>query len=196
MSRKVNICYTQTMVIFIDESGTHKQAEHATITLVYVEITNLEKFEQAVEQIEKNLDIKYFHWTNERWDKREKFLERLIKLDFKLKVAILDNPIKLSESLEKVLKHLVVEENIKKIIIDGRKPKWYSLRLKKVLRDKGISVKKVTTVRKDESSPGIRVSDCLAGLVRYYYDNPESIAKNLYDKLKKAGKVEFELTSH
>lgn len=51
-------------------------------------------------------------------------------------------------------------------MIDSRKPKWYSLKLKKVLRDKGISVKKVITVRKDESSPGIRVSDCLAGLFR------------------------------
>lgn len=184
------------MVIFIDESGTHKQAEHAIVALVYVEVVNLEEFDQAVERIEKKLGIKYFHWTNERWDKRENFLEKLFKLDFKLKVAILDNPVKLSESLEKVLLHLVVEKNITKIVIDGRKPKWYSLRLKKVLRDKNISVKKVVTVRKEESSPGIRVADCLAGLVRYYYDNSESLAQKWYEKLKKVGKVEFELTSH
>jgi len=184
------------VVIFIDESGTHKQTDHASIALVYVEISNLEEFEKEVEKIEHDLGIKYFHWSDEKWAKREKFLERLIKLDFTVKVAILDNPVKLSESLEKALMHLVIEGNIRKIMIDGRKPKWYSLKLKKVLRDKGISVKKVITVRKDESSPGIRVSDCLAGLFRYHYDNPESKASEWHKRLTKAKKIEFELTSH
>ena len=182
------------MVIFIDESGTHKQTDHATIALVYVEIANLLIFEQAVEKIEKELGIKFFHWTDESWEKREKFIQHLLKLDFTFKVAILKNPVKLSQSIEEALKHLVVEENIKKIVIDGRKPKWYSLKLKKILRDKEISVKKVVTIRKEESSPGIRVADCLAGLVRYYHDNPESIVKNWYNRFKKADKVKFELT--
>lgn len=183
------------MVIFIDESGTHKQADHATIALVYVEVSNLEKFEKSIEDIEKKLNIRYFHWTDERWSKREKFLDRLLQLDFVLKVAILENPAHLSKSLEEALKHLIVEEHIRKIIIDGRKPKWYLLRLKKVLRDKQISIKKITAVRKEESSPGIRVADCLAGLIRYYYDNPDSVAKDWYAKLKKTNKIKFELTT-
>lgn len=184
------------MVIFIDESGTHKQSDHATIALVYVEITNLEVFEQAVEVIEKELGIKYFHWTDERWNTKEKFIEKLLKLDFSLKIAILDNPVKLSKSFEEALRHLVVEENIKKIMIDGRKPKWYNQKIKKVLRDKGVSVKKIRTVKKEESSPGIRVADCLAGLIRYHYDNPESLASKWYNKLKKAEKIKFELTAY
>lgn len=183
------------MIIIIDESGTHKQVDHTTITLVYVEISNLEKFEKEVERIEKELGIKYFHWKDERWGKREKFIERLLKLDFTLKVAILKNPVQFSRSLEEALKHLVVEGNIRKIMIDGKKPKWYSQKLKKVLRDKGVSVKKVTMVRRDESSPGIRVADCLAGLIRYKYDNPRSEATIWYNKLKKADKIKFELRS-
>ena len=183
------------MVVFVDESGTHKQADHATIALVYVEVKDLEKFEKEVERIEKSLRIRYFHWTDERWSTRDMFLERLLGLRFTLKVAILENPVKLSESLETALKHLVVEGNIRKIIIDGRKPRWYTQRLKKVLRDKEISVKKIITVRKDESSPGIRVADCLAGLIRYYYDHPVSPAKVWYQRLKKADKIKFELTA-
>lgn len=70
------------MVIFIDESGTHKQSDHSTIALVYVEIINLEGFEKAVERIEKQLKIRYFHWTDESWEKREKFIKQLLKLDF------------------------------------------------------------------------------------------------------------------
>ncbi len=184
------------MIIFIDESGTHKQMDHATIALVYIEIANLEEFEEAVEQIEEKLNIKYFHWTDEKWDKREKFIEQILKLDFFVKVAILNNPVKLAESLEDALRHLVVEENIKKIMLDGRKPRWYNQRLKKVLRDKGVSVKKIVTVRKDESSPGIRVSDCLAGLIRNNYDNPDSLASKWYDKMKKAEKIRLEITTY
>lgn len=184
------------MVIFIDESGTHKQSGHATIALVYVEITNLDEFEKEVENIEQNLGIKYFHWTDERWNTREKFIEKLLKLDFSLKVAILDNPVRLSKSFEEALRHLVVEENIKKIMIDGRKPKWYNQKIKKILRDKGVSVKKIRTVRKEESSPGIRVADCLAGLIRYRYDNPDSLASKWYSKFKKAEKIKFKLTTY
>ena len=184
------------MVIFIDESGTHKQVDHSTIVLVYVEIANLEKFEKEVENIERELGIKYFHWTDERWGTREKFIEKLLKLNFSLKVAILDNPVKLSRGFEEALRHLVIEANIKKIMIDGRKPRWYSQKLKKVLRDKGVSVKKIKMVRKEESSPGIRVADCLAGLIRYHYDNPDSLATAWYNKLKKADKIRFELTTY
>lgn len=184
------------MVVFIDESGTNKQIDHSTIALVYVEVKSLENFEKSVLKIEEELEIKNFHWKSERWSTREEFLGRLIKLNFILKVAILKNPVKLSKSLEDALRHLVVEQNIRKIVIDGRKPKWYSQKLKKVLRDKGVSVKKVVTIRKDESNPGIRVADCLAGLIRYYYDSPDSLAKKWYNRLKKTEKIKFELTSY
>lgn len=183
------------MVIFIDESGTHKQVDHATIALVYVEVTNVEEFEKAVEEIEGGLKIKYFHWTDENWLIREQFINKLLRLNFTLKVAVLKNPVKVTKSLEEALRHLVVEPNIKKIMIDGRKPNWYEQRLKKVLRDEGVSVKKLRTVRKDESSPGLRVADCLAGLIRYCYDHPDSDATKLHEKLKKANKISFELSS-
>lgn len=184
------------MVIFIDESGTHKQSGHATIALVYVEISDLETFEKEIESLEERLGIRYFHWSHERWRTREKFLEKLLTLDFTFKIAILENPVHLSKSMEDALSHLVVEKNIKKIVIDGRKPKWYTRELKKILRAKGVSVKKIVTVRKEQSSPGIRVSDCLAGLTRYYYENTDSIAKKWYNKLKKANKIRFELTTY
>jgi len=70
----------------------------------------------------------------------------------------------------------------KAIYIDGKKPRWVELRLKKVLRDKGISVKKLKTLR-DESSPGIRLADALAGVSRAYYDNPKGKAGVLWKKI-------------
>lgn len=183
------------MVIFIDESGTHKQVDHATIALVYLQVSNLDTFEKAVVDIEKGLKIYRFHWTDESWEIRENFIKQLIKLDFTLKVAVLKNPIKLTKSLEEALKHLIVEPNVRKIVLDGRKPAWYEQRLKKILRDQGVSVKKLKSIRKDESSPGLRVADCLAGLIRYCYDHSNSNMERWHDKLKKENKLMFELTS-
>lgn len=57
------------MVIFIDESGIHKQIGHSTASVVYVEVTNLEKFEKKLKKIEADLKISYFHWAEERQKK-------------------------------------------------------------------------------------------------------------------------------
>lgn len=162
--------------IFIDESGIHKQVDYSTIALVYVVLEDIQKVEQGIIQIEQKLNIKPFHWTRHGWKIRIKFLEKISKLPFTFKVAVFKNPIKFENELENALIHMVVERKIKKIIIDGKKPKRYALKLKKVLRDKGVSVRKVQTA-KDESSPGIRIADALSSLIRAYYDNPNGKAK-------------------
>lgn len=166
-------------VIFIDESGIHKQVDHSTIVLVYILVKDVEKLENRIIKIEKELKINLFHWTKHGWKIRNKFFNRIKKLTFTLKVAVLRNPIKLDQALENVFSHLIIEKKIKKIIIDGEKPKRYLWRLKKILRDKGISVKKIKTTR-DDSSAGIRLADALAGLIRSYYDRPDGQAKKVY----------------
>jgi hypothetical protein len=76
------------------------------------------------------------------------------------------------------LLHTIVEKNIRTIYIDGKKPKWFENRIKKILRDKGLSVKKLQTVKSSQYA-GTRLADMVAGLARTYYDK-----KNL-DKIKK-----------
>jgi hypothetical protein len=59
-----------------------------------------------------------------------------------------------------------------------------------VLRDKGISIQKLKAVRNEMSHPGIQLADAIAGLIRYYYDNPhEEDSKRLFNKLKKEKKL-------
>lgn len=178
------------MVIFIDESGTHKQIDHATMAVVYVEINNKEKFERELVKIEQELRITSFHWADERWFMREKFITRISDLDFKVKVAVFKNPINPEKIMEIVFNQLITEQNIKKILIDGKKPRWYEQKLKKVLRDKGVSVHKLKTVRNEISEPGIQLADALAGLIRYSYDYPiEKITQSLIQKLKKKDRI-------
>ncbi|MBI2020648.1 DUF3800 domain-containing protein [Candidatus Daviesbacteria bacterium] len=182
------------MVIFIDESGTHKQSGHSTSAVVYVEVKNLERFEKELKEIEEDLRISFFHWAEERWFMKNKFLSRIFDLDFTVKVALFENPVNPNIILEIVFQHLIVEKEINSIFIDGEKPKWYERNLKKVLRDKGIAIKKLRTVR-SRSEVGIQLADCLASLVRYYHDNPEEKdAKKWFNKLKREKKLVFELT--
>ncbi len=184
------------MIVFIDESGIHKKVGHSTTAVVYVEVTKIEKLEKHLKKIEENLRIKSFHWTDERWLIRNKFLSSILKLDFTVKVAVFENPKNVGEMLEVIFKHLITEKNIKNVFIDGKKPRWYELRLKKVLRDKGVSVRKLRTV-KSETNLGIQLADSIAGLVRYHFDNPDAVdAKKWFNKFKKAQKIKFVLTSY
>lgn len=184
------------MIVFIDESGIHKKIGRSTTAVVYVEVTQLEKLEKKLKVIENNLRISSFHWADERWLIRNKFLSSILELDFAVKVAVFENPKNVGEMLEVVFRHLITEKNIRSIFIDGKKPRWYELKLKKVLRDKGVSVKKLKTVR-SETNLGIQLADAMAGLVRYHFDNPEAPdAQKWFKRLRKAKKIKFVLTSY
>ncbi len=181
------------MIIYIDESGTHRHDGHSTTAVVYIEVMYDQDFNNKIREIEEELRLNSFHWSEERWIVREKFLSKIAKLDFSAKVAIFKNPVKQSKMMEVVFGHLITEGRVRNIFLDGKKPKWYELSLKKALRDKGISVKKLKTAN-DQSQPGIQVADCLAGLVRRHYDSPnEENPKKWFEKLKRSGKLTMQL---
>lgn len=167
------------MYIFIDESGTHKQDGQSTASLVYVDVENMEKMNNAILTIEKSLKIEYFHWRKQIWKIRKAFLEALIVEDFTVKIFLLENPFT-QEKLENALRHLLVERHIRNIIIDGKKPPDRVLRIKKVLREYGISVKKIR-MGNDKSFPCLRLADLFAGLTRAYFeDKTNEAAKEIY----------------
>jgi hypothetical protein len=122
------------------------------------------------------------------WPFRRDFVSGLSRLPFTVRLAQINNPIRLDQSLEEVLPYLMPERNLERLFIDGKKHKQYARTLKKILRDKGITVKKLKTVS-DESYPSIRVTDAVAGAVRYYLDNPNKEASKLYEMLEP--KIEF-----
>jgi len=170
------------MVIFIDESGIHKSVDHSSFAMAYIEFEHVEDVERGIAVVEKRHNISHFKWTNLPWKLRGAFLTDVAKLQFQAKVAIFRNPIHPDKALEWSAQYLLIEKNFKAIYIDGKKPRWVELRLKKVLRDKGISVKKLKTLR-DESSPGIRLADALAGVTRAYYDDPDGKAAPIWKKI-------------
>lgn len=182
------------MIIFIDESGTHKQSGHAANAVVYVTLESNEQFEDQLKHIIERMDLGVFHWADHGWKVRDRFMQEIIKLEFKFKIGIFKNPVKMGEMTEKVFQYLITERNIERVWIDGKQPKWYERRLKKVLRDKGISVKKLRTVRDEQSQLGIQLADALAGLCRYYFDNPNAEdARKWFEKLKREEKLDAQV---
>lgn len=175
-------------IIYIDESGIHKTTNHSSFVLVYVDIQNEWLVYRGIEKIEKDLKISHFHWADfgskRGWNIRREFIIRSSKLPFSFKYIVVNNPINQIKELYNSIVSLLVENNIDKIYIDGKQPKWYERQIKKSLRDKGISIKQLKTV-KDQSVPAIRLADALAGLIRLYYDKPEGIPKELYLYIKR-----------
>lgn len=171
------------MYIFIDESGIHKQDGQSTTSLVYVKVEYLEKLNKVILQEEKSLKIKPFHWSGQSWKIKEAFLQAVLPEDFEVKIFVFSNPFT-QEKLENALKHMLVEKRITKIIIDGEKPHSNILRLKKVLRDSGVSVKKIR-MGNDNAFPCLRLADLFAGLARAYFNNQNSEKTKLLYNLAK-----------
>jgi len=178
------------MVIFIDESGIHSTLGHSTTVIVYVEIEKLNRFNKDFTNILRKLNLMTFHWAEHGWKVRSSFLKKILKLDFIFKIAIFKNPVDVNKMYDIVFQQLITESNIRNIYIDGKKPKWYERKLKKILRDKGISVAKLKTVRKEISQSGLQLADGLAGLGRCVVDNPNAKeAWGLFNQLKKEKKL-------
>ncbi len=173
------------MVIFIDESGIHKQTDHSTFVLVYIEPKNYEELESNIVALEKKLGIAEFHWAHTVWKVKKEFMEEALRFEFIAKIAVVDNPVDPAQELERALLHMIVERDIRNIYIDGKKPKWYERKIKKILRDKGLPVRNLKTVNSSQY-PGIRLADLVAGLTRAYFDdkNRQRI-ESYYKRLRK-----------
>lgn len=173
------------MYVFIDESGIHKTVGKSSIALVYVLTAHLGATEKVVVDTERELRIRPFHWAHSAWPVREKFVRAVASCDMTIKVAFITNPFSERAAYENALKHMIVERDISHIVIDGRKSRRHERNIKKTLRDKGISVRKLRTVR-DEAYPALRIADAVAGLVRYRHDDPaDERANALYRALEK-----------
>ncbi len=69
------------------------------------------------------------------------------------------------------------------MIIDGKKPIKYVLRLKKVLRENHVSAEKIR-MGNDTAFAGLRVADAFAGLVRSAGEKGNHKAKELFKLVK------------
>ena len=170
------------MHVFLDESGTHKQDGNTAIAVVFVANSDIEKVTQGIIEAEKQLSIDCFHWADHNWNFKEKFLHRVRYLPFTVKVITIKNPFSWSH-YEKALRHFLANEDIGMLVIDGKKSRQYKREYKKILRGRGILLKKLI-IGNDRSYPVLRIADFAAGLARSYSENSERPeVKRLYSML-------------
>jgi hypothetical protein len=175
-------------IIYIDESGIHKTSEHSSFAFIYVFINDKNIIQEKIIEIEKSLNINYFHWsdfsTKHGWEIRTKFIKQVSKLPFRFKYFIIKNPINLNIELQNLLFSLIGKDNINEIIMDGKQPKWFERKIKKNLRDRGLTIKNFVT-KNDKSEPIIRLADAISNLVRIYYDKPNKLIIELFNSINK-----------
>jgi hypothetical protein len=183
------------MHIFIDESGIHKTTGYSSIAFIFVMTEFIEAFEKEILAIELRIKITSFHWADHNWGIRRKFLEHLFNRNIlqntNIQITLQKNPLHYYDFLSNSLEKIVIEKNIKKITLDGKKSISYERKMKSILRTKNISTHKLSVMR-DQSSPLLRFADAIAGLTRFHIENPdhEECAK-LFMMIRKYSKIYF-----
>lgn len=172
------------MVFLLDESNIHRSDGISSVVLAYVsDLEALYTLDAHILATEKYLSIRPFHWWKSSWCVRERFVLELLKLDFGMRIVLVRNPVRIETVLEQSLPYLIVEPSVHRLIIDGSKPKAYANHLKKILRDKGITVKKLRN-ETDHARPGLRLADCCAGLIRHHAEQPKGRSAHLYKMIE------------
>ncbi|HEY2003856.1 MAG TPA: DUF3800 domain-containing protein [Candidatus Saccharimonadia bacterium] len=173
------------MYVFVDESGTNKSSGVCVFAAILVETEQLDPLNDLVVAAEAKAKVKSFHWSKAPWPVRETFLKAVVKGDFVVRYQLSKNPLRdFGVALESTLITAAEGVDVQRIILDGRKDKSYERRLKKVLRDKGLSSKRLRTAD-DEAYPMLRVADAVAGVLGAHANKPSDKTKVLMKAMSK-----------
>lgn len=172
------------MYAFVDESGVQKTLGYTVVIAVFIKTADLQAVEQQVLSAEKAAGKAAMHWTETAWPSRIIFINGIASANFAFREMLIKNPVGPTEAaVETALINLLGGVKVSRLYIDGVKNKNYERRLKKVLRDKGATTKILKTVN-DKRYPAIRLADALAGLIRFYHEQPDNKrASKLYKQI-------------
>lgn len=177
--------YRTAMYIFVDESGTNKSTGVCVFTAVLVDTDALAELDQIVTNAEQAAGVRNFHWKAAPWPVRVAFIRGVSRGGFRVRHQLFKNPLlNFGEALESLLITASADISVERIILDGRKDKSYERRLKKILRDKGLSSKKLRTAN-DEAYPALRIADAVAGLLRAHINSPTDITSEMLRSISK-----------
>jgi len=187
---KENYCNTY---VFIDESGINKKIDYSCFAFVFIKQSDYKFIEKSISELEKKLNIENFHWSEDNWNVKKNLLKEILNKNINLKIKILINPINQGKELIGCFLDFMKDNRNYYVFIDGKKSKKYENKIKKYLKDNNIPIKKIRTI-KDNNSVGIKIADYTAGFFRYYFDNQSHVNLdliNLFNKMLKYKVIEL-----
>jgi hypothetical protein len=179
----------QSHILYIDESNISSKSGNSVYVCVYIKLINKDEISQRIIDIEKTLNIAHTHWSEMPWKLRVRFAEHIKNMDFVCKVIIYKNPIDQELTLKSFLFEILrIEDNIFKIVIDGKKSEEYQLRLKRILKNRGFRFYKIIFMD-DKKEPLIRLADFVVGSFRSNLDDKNSYNNYIYGLLRHKIKI-------
>ena len=176
-------------IIYIDESNILSKVGNSIYVAVCILYADKDTFIQKIVGIEEDLNISYLHWVDMPWKLRIALAKKIRNLNFTCKIASYRNPIHPDRILQDFLFEIISCDNsIFRIIIDGKKSKRYVNKLKTVLKNRGIRMKKII-FSDDKNEPVIRLADFMAGMYRSFLDNQNEQNGYIYKILKHKIKI-------
>lgn len=161
--------------VFIDESGIGRKVGYSVYCLTYCFPSFKKEIDRLILEIEEKLKITTFHWREQSWIIKKKFLHQILKIiEWGCILCIVENKTHLFETPEQIIVKGLLGTSLDTIYIDGKKTKKYTHAVKKSLKNLGLNISSLKLVS-SSACGGLRISDAVAGLVRL------SLEKNLTD---------------
>lgn len=179
--------------VYLDESGINRKSGASVYCLTIIDSKISQELNEQILQIEKNLKIKPFHWREQDWKIKSKFLKKIIKIDgWNCIIIVINNKnfsqVLLTDFMAKALQGF----EIRCFYFDGKKSKAYRNSVKRSFKNLGIKISSLKFVG-NKSHAGIRLADAVAGLSRLHYDAKSKMEADSFFKLFLRNKISAQI---
>lgn len=162
---------TQKLYCYVDESGQDTLGELLIVSVLVV-AEEKEMLERLLEKIEQETGKSYLKWSKNSKVRRRAYMERVLEIKLlreKLMFAIHRNTLDYLEitaqTIAKTFARAAPQEYRAIVLIDAL-PSAVAIKMGAQLRRRGVHVKKVKGVRREENDALMRLVDAVCGLVR------------------------------
>lgn len=152
--------------VYIDESGVSRKVGYSVYCLVLLPKIAKIVLDEKISAFEQKHKISPFHWREQSWNIKLKFLHFTKKIDsWNCLIAVVDNKKHPFVTPEQIIAKALLGNLVGTMYIDGKKTRKYIHAVKQSLKESGLQISKLKMVR-SSSCGGLRIADSVAGLFR------------------------------
>jgi hypothetical protein len=187
---------THKLYCYVDETGQDTLGR-IYIVVAVASLQPREQLYEALEAAERQSGKGKRKWHHNSTQKREAYIVKVFQAKVRIRIyyQVFDGPelsyemttlLATANAINSYVKHEDIANYKATVIIDGL-PRTMQGRVGKLLRNAGIKTKSVRGER-DETNPGIRLADAVAGLLRQAYEGSAHFGK-IKKELEERGSI-------